>query len=198
MIFHIITFAENCLLYCPVGSLIIHFTSMKKEDYCMWMGPFIVQAGACLCPCFNSERDFNSVKLHLPGDGVFVCLGLQLRFIYFVHQTYGMCTVCFCRSDEWAKYTHSICDYISSSPVLRGPARSWRCFFFPFFVYTVSFCPLFFYSAIFFFPSCSPLSSMTWSLWWKGSSLLIASSYPTRSTTNKHPLWHLDTEVRSA
>ena len=117
---------------------------MKKEDYCMWMGPFIVQAGACLCPCFNSERDFNSVKLHLPGDGVFVCLGLQLRFIYFVHQTYGMCTVCFCRSDEWAKYTHSICDYISSSPVLRGPARSWRCFFFPFFCLHRFFLPTLF------------------------------------------------------
>lgn len=132
MIFHIITFVENCLLYFPVGSLIIHFTSMKKKDLRMWMVPFIVQAGTCLCPCFNSESDFNSVKLHLPGDGVFVCLGLQLRFIYFVHQTYGMCTVCFCRSDEWAKCTHSICDYISSSHVLRGPTRSQRCFFFLF------------------------------------------------------------------
>lgn len=132
VIFHIITFVENCLLYFPVGSLIIHFTSMKKKDLRMWMVPFIVQAGTCLCPCFNSESDFNSVKLHLPGDGVFVCLGLQLRFIYFVHQTYGMCTVCFCRSDEWAKCTHSICDYISSLHVLRGPTRSQRCFFFLF------------------------------------------------------------------
>lgn len=113
---------------------------MKKEDLSVWMVPFIIQARACLCQRFNSKRDFNLVKLHLPGNGVFVCLNPQLRFIYFVHQTYEMCGVCFCRSDEWAKCIHSICDYVYSSHVLRKPMRSWRCFFFlSFFLFSSAF-----------------------------------------------------------
>lgn len=125
-----------------------------------------------------------------------------------------MCSVCFSSSDEWAvtkvhrQYMITSAASMSSEDLQYEKLKVFLCFFLPSFFFFLSVAlsrlyllfhiPTNLSSYIFsVFSTSSLLSSMTWSLYWKGSSSLIAGRCPSRSTSSRPPPSHSDTEVSS-